>query len=248
MQNMSVSHSKTLQSELSSWCREEGIDKTHAVLLTGVPTETEAAFIEEVAQKVKVFGRVRVRDTRLGPKPHTLMILCECRGVVDPSSALTELPPVQGAAPWKVVMTSKNDSPTDPNKFTAKLSLFLSGDGKSLTDVQALLTLSSPDPCSPEAIIRAMGKVLNKVHKSSSDGTAYRKLRTFSGLIPTPQGDENVEGWIDQAWMMIQECECSDKEKRRRIIESLKGPTLEIIKAVQFSSLDANSLQYLEAL
>ncbi|KAL1265357.1 hypothetical protein QQF64_003384 [Cirrhinus molitorella] len=57
-----------------------------------------------------------------------------------------------------------------------------------------------------------------------------------------------MEHWMEQSKMMITECECSEKEKRRRIVESLKGPALEIIKAVRMSSPDANSMQYLKAL
>lgn len=57
-----------------------------------------------------------------------------------------------------------------------------------------------------------------------------------------------MENWMDQARMMISECECSEKEKRRRIVESLKGPALDIVKAVRFSCPDADALQYIEAL
>uniref|UniRef100_A0A9J8BME5 Paraneoplastic antigen Ma-like C-terminal domain-containing protein n=1 Tax=Cyprinus carpio carpio TaxID=630221 RepID=A0A9J8BME5_CYPCA len=59
---------------------------------------------------------------------------------------------------------------------------------------------------------------------------------------------ENMETWMDQARLMITECDCSEKEKRRRIVESLKGPALDIIRAVRFSYPEASALQYLEAL
>ncbi len=57
-----------------------------------------------------------------------------------------------------------------------------------------------------------------------------------------------MENWIDQARLMITECDCSEKEKQRRIMESLKRPALEIIRAVRFSNSEASALQYLEAL
>ncbi|RXN37556.1 paraneoplastic antigen Ma1-like protein [Labeo rohita] len=56
-----------------------------------------------------------------------------------------------------------------------------------------------------------------------------------------------METWIEQARLMITECECSEKEKRQRIVESLKGPALELIRAVRFSNPEASALQYLEA-
>ncbi|KAM4562522.1 uncharacterized protein PAE49_010959 [Odontesthes bonariensis] len=42
---------------------------------------------------------------------------------------------------------------------------------------------------STEAILRAVGEILDKA-KSSSEHGSYRRLRTFSGLLPTPAGEE----------------------------------------------------------
>lgn len=115
-----------------------------------------------------------------------------------------------------------------------------------LTDLQGLVSPSVPSASSPEAIIHVVGDLLEKTGKQPSDNV-YRRLRTFSGTVHTPQGEETLEGWINQARMMIAECECSEREKRQRVVESLKGPALEI-KAVRFSNPEASVLQYIEAL
>ena len=47
---------------------------------------------------------------------------------------------------------------------------------------------------------------------------------------------------------MIEECDCSAREKRKRIVESLKGPALEIIQAVRLNNPDASPECYVEAL
>ena len=39
---------------------------------------------------------------------------------------------------------------------------------------------------------------------------------------------------------MVEECDCSDKEKRKRIIESLRGPAFEIARAVRSTDPDAS--------
>ena len=57
-----------------------------------------------------------------------------------------------------------------------------------------------------------------------------------------------MENWIEQAKLMIAESDCAEKEKRKRIVESLKGPALEIIKAVRLSNGDARASEYLVAL
>lgn len=54
------------------------------------------------------------------------------------------------------------------------------------------------------------------------------------GTIPTPAGEETMENWVDQPMLMLTECECSEKEKWRIIVERLKGPALEIIKTLLF--------------
>ncbi|XP_056457197.1 uncharacterized protein LOC130391037 [Gadus chalcogrammus] len=80
------------------------------------------------------------------------------------------------------------------------------------------------------------------------DSHPYRRLRTFSGISPTPTGEETLDNWLEQATLLVEEGECSDKEKRRRILESLKGPAFEIIQAVRLTQPDASPREYIEAI
>ncbi len=215
-----------------------------------VPADTEVAVIEDVMQAVKVLGRIRVRDTREGPTTHTMLVLCECKQAVDVTRVPSEMTPEDTGEPWVVVVVSAKETLPDASSegFTEKLTKFLIGEGKSVADIQALFTPRSSDAGSAESIIRAVGEILEKTSKPSGDSSAYRRLRTFSAIMPTPMGEESMENWMEQARLMITECECSEKEKRRRVIESVKGPALEIIRAVRFSNPEADALQYLEAL
>ena len=54
--------------ELSSWCSEAGIDPNQAFVLHDVPADTDHTAIEETAETVKAFGRVKVRETVLDIK------------------------------------------------------------------------------------------------------------------------------------------------------------------------------------
>uniref|UniRef100_A0A9J8DF96 Uncharacterized protein n=1 Tax=Cyprinus carpio carpio TaxID=630221 RepID=A0A9J8DF96_CYPCA len=222
-------------SELANWCKDAGIDETHGLMLLNVPVHTEVAEIEEAMEAVKALGRVRVRDTRGGPTSRSLLVLCECKQAIDPKRIPTEVSWGEKNEPWSVILLED-------------LLKFLMEEGKSLSDIQALISPPSAPDSSPESIIRAMGEVFAKTVKLPSDSNAYRRLRTFSAAVPTPVGEENMETWMDQARLMITECDCSEKEKRRRIVESLKGPALDIIRAVRFSDPEASALQYLEAL
>lgn len=47
---------------------------------------------------------------------------------------------------------------------------------------------------------------------------------------------------------MAEEYECSEREKKWRIVESLKGPAQEIIQAVRGSNPDASCMEYIQAI
>lgn len=88
---------------------------------------------------------------------------------------------------------------------------------------------------------------MNRTNKLP-DSHSYRCLRTFSGVSPTPAGEESLDNWLEQATLLVEEGECSDKEKRRRILESLKGPAFEIIQAMRLTQPDASPCEYIEAI
>lgn len=55
-----------------------------------------------------------------------------------------------------------------------------------------------------------------------------RKLRIFSGVHPTPTGEEEYDAWAEQTTHMLEEWQCSDSIKKQRIVESLKSSTADI--------------------
>lgn len=89
---------------------------------------------------------------------------------------------------------------------------------------------------------------MQKTSKPNSDSKSFRRLRISSGVIPTPPGEEQFDGWIEQAWLMIEESDLPDREKRLKIMESVKGPALEILEAVRFNSPDATPIEYLDVI
>lgn len=208
----------------------------HALMVHGVPEEEPTANVEETLQSIKALGRVRVRGKMFDSKNQTVTLLCECREVIDPSKIPPELIPPTGETKWTIVIAQSvvNDEDT----FTVKLAQFLQDEGKTMDDIQTMCAPSTAWNSSPESIIRAVGEVLNRSTKPTESNN-YRRLKTFSGVSPVPLGEECLDGWLEQAKLMVEECECTEKEKRRRLVESLKGPALEIIQAVRLSNPDA---------
>ncbi|XP_028985034.1 paraneoplastic antigen Ma1 homolog [Betta splendens] len=236
----------TLVDKLKKWCRGEALDENHA-LLTVVPENTEVALIEETLQSIKCLERVHVRGRKLSDTDDKVLVLCECRGKVAGENVPPEALASEGSTRWPIITAFNSPPPEDD--FHVKLKALLWAEGKSLDDVQALFTESQPPTSSSaESLIRAVTDLLDKTSKPAAEGGGYRRLRIFSGIVPTPAGEEQFDHWLEQAYLMVEESDGSDKDKRRRIMESLKGPALELIKAIRLSDADITADKCLGAL
>uniref|UniRef100_A0A672F8S9 CCHC-type domain-containing protein n=1 Tax=Salarias fasciatus TaxID=181472 RepID=A0A672F8S9_SALFA len=230
---------------LSKWCRGEAIDESHA-LLTVVPENTEIAVVEETLQTIKCLGRVRVRGLILGDTEKDMLVLCESREAVTTEIVPQEVTASDGSAVWPIITTFAN--PSTQEDFKSKLDALLQNEGKTLDDVQALFTETQHTRSPEESLIRAVADLIEKTGKPVAGGVAYRRLRIFSGVVPTPAGEEQFDHWLEQAYLMVEESDGSDKDKRRAIMESLKGPALEVIKAIRLSDPEVTPVKCLEAL
>ncbi|XP_054434107.1 paraneoplastic antigen Ma6E-like [Pteronotus mesoamericanus] len=62
------------------------------------------------------------------------------------------------------------------------------------------------------------------------ENMAYQQLRTFSGMEEPGHGDESFESWLDHAHDMLYLWRhVSERERRRRLVESLGGPALDLL-------------------
>ena len=234
-----------LVDKLKKWCRGEDIEEEYA-LLTVVPPATEIADIETVLQTIKCLGRVRVRGRTFSDTENKVLVLCQCKEKVMAEEVPKEVLASEGEQTWPIITVF--DAPSPESDFNTKLRTLLQEEGKTYDDVQAMFTESQPTSSSAESLIRAVTDLLDKTSKPAGEGGGYRRLRVFSGIVPTPAGEEQFDHWLEQAYLMVEESEGSDKDKRRRIMESLKGPALELLKAVRLSDPDASPENCLDAL
>uniref|UniRef100_A0A8B9HIP3 PNMA family member 1 n=1 Tax=Astyanax mexicanus TaxID=7994 RepID=A0A8B9HIP3_ASTMX len=234
------------QDILINWCRGEDLKVQHAILLIGVPEDLAVGQIEEVVHTVRCWGRVRIRGRSFNSETQSLLVLCECREKIDPDRVPPKLMPIDGSEPWTVVIANK--MATDSDDFEHKLKKWLSAEGKTVGDLHSFYTPASSKQTKDEPLLRTMSEFLNQTRGVQIEGHSYRRLRTFSGVFPTPMGEEMLDPWLEQAYMMVEESECSEREKRRRILESVKGPALEIVKAVKYTDPDASPEAYLNAI
>ena len=181
--------------QLLPWCKGEGIDPDHAILVTGIPEDTEVNVIERALESIKVLGRIRVRGRMYDPQHQCLTVLCECREKVNTQTIPLDVLPEGGGEAWRIMGPSAEE-----NEVVEEHQM--PSQGGQREDAASPL-----QACSPEAIIRAVGDLMERTKKSSSESTGYRRLRTFSGGIPIPTGEEQLDNWIEQARFMVEECE-----------------------------------------
>lgn len=219
---------------LGNWCKGEGLEPSHSIVVKLVPSETTREQIEETLTTIKALGRVRIRGRMFDPQSQSLMVLCECSERVNMKAIPLDVVPVGGGEPWTL------HGPTESEETDIE-------GGFSPTEQE-----SSPSDTiqgnSAESIIRAVGDLLIKTMRPNQESNVFRRLRTYSGTTPTPAGEENLDTWMEQAYLMVEECDCGPREKRKRIVESLKGPALEIAQAVRSNDPSATPEEYIQAL
>ncbi|XP_056611964.1 paraneoplastic antigen Ma1 homolog [Triplophysa dalaica] len=154
--------------------------------------------------------------------------------------------------PWIVNVTeTQSVHVTGKENFQSKLLSFLANEGKTLADVTGLLTSVSAPPTAPDLntkLVNAISSLVEKCQATPVDGQGYRKLRMFSGMKPTPHGEEEYDAWAEQTTHMLDEWQCSDVVKRQRVAESLKGAAADIVRGLRVTNPQATANDYLKAL
>ncbi|XP_030588496.1 paraneoplastic antigen Ma1 homolog [Archocentrus centrarchus] len=219
---------------LQNWCKGEGVDLNHSIVVKRVPIDTTVEHIEETVGAIKALGRVKVKGRMFDPDSHSLMVLCECSERVNTKTIPLDVPAGEGGELWTLHGPSEGEE----------------------TPASAPRTTTEPEPelsdlaggNSAESNIRAVGDLLAKTMRPTSESSVFRRLRIYSGITPAPAGEEHLDAWLEQARLMVEECDCSVREKRKRIVESLRGPALDIAQAVRANDPDAMPKEYIEAL
>ena len=207
-----------------------------------VPKETEEAEVVDTLESIKALGRVKVKGTQDIPKLSRLAVLCECKESLDPRQVPPEVKHLTGD--WPIIMIPESPPPLEETNMLAE-SPRASEEKES--PLKGLLEASSSNGTA-ESIIRAVGDMLSKIEKPVGEGVSYRRLKMFSGVLPLPAGEEGLDHWLEQARLLVEEGDCSDREKRRRILECLRGPALAVVKAVRTDNAQVTAQECVDAI
>ena len=158
---------------------------------------THNHFVEETMQTIKALRRVKFKGRMYDPQCQALTVLCECREKVNTKSIPLDVLPGGSDFPWRIVGPSEEEhvSTEEHRRDAVQEEQQVPGPGFTL------------HASTPESIIRAVGDIMQRTSKHTSDSNSYRRLRTFSGAVPTPPGEEQLDNWIERARLMIEECD-----------------------------------------
>uniref|UniRef100_A0A674DHB6 CCHC-type domain-containing protein n=1 Tax=Salmo trutta TaxID=8032 RepID=A0A674DHB6_SALTR len=233
--------------EIVTWCREKQLAINRAFVHSNVTEDMSDEVLLETLTYVKAFGKIRLhgRSYSADKKQYVL---------VEISNNLNEIavPSVVGIpgelGPWPVHVVSQVTSPVEREgeDFQAKLLSFLRHEGKTVADVKGLVSPSGAD-LNTELVI-ATSSLVEKCNNVPSETQSYRKLRMFSGVKPTPSGEEEYDAWAEQTTHFLEEWQCADNVKKQRIIESLKGPAADIVRFFKTGNPHATAIEYMKAL
>uniref|UniRef100_A0A8C0H7W8 Uncharacterized protein n=1 Tax=Chelonoidis abingdonii TaxID=106734 RepID=A0A8C0H7W8_CHEAB len=219
---------------LEDWCKGMNIDPKNCLLVPGLLEAVDEGSIEPILRssteylcKCKMRGHIFMREEG------AFAVLRGLSSAVDPLQVPGMIAVEDGE--WKVI--------TD----------FLGKEGKTLADMPGLLGLKPGAPHqetapSPDEWAKALGQALEKVMPPHPKSSPYRKLSLFSGG-PTPiPGAEAFEPWLEHTTEMLQEWAVPEAEKRRRLVECLRGPALDVICTLKLSNPGVKVKDCLEAL
>lgn len=234
-------------SEVIEWCREKDVELDSVFILRNVPTDCEDRVVYNVLDTVPGIGKCKVLDRRTDKTKQCQFVLIEVAGSISKMSVPAEIGgPEEGSWYTQVVhVTAETPKQSTEEEFQAKLSSFLQKEGKSLADFPSL---ASPTPDLNTKLVDAINSLVQTCHLASSEESAYRKLRPFSGFIPTPPGEDEYEVWVEQTTHILQEWQCSDNVKKQRLVECLRGPAADIVRFEKTGNSSATFSDYLSVL
>uniref|UniRef100_A0A3B4XG64 CCHC-type domain-containing protein n=1 Tax=Seriola lalandi dorsalis TaxID=1841481 RepID=A0A3B4XG64_SERLL len=229
--------------EIEAWCKRKQIACVNAVVLTNVDTDVTDDIMLQALSQVKAFGRARIVDRTLDTASKTQFVLIQTSTDLTKQTLPEHVGLLGKAGPWPAQVLPAS---VEGEGFEAKLLSFLTHEGKTITDVKGLLNPSALDMNT--ALINAISSLVDKCNMAPADTQSYRKLRMFSGIKPTPSGEEEYDAWAEQTMHLLDEWQCSDTVKKQRIVESLKGPAADIVRFLRAQNPASTSYDYMQAL
>lgn len=229
--------------EIEAWCKNKRINRNNAVVLSNVDPNVTDDVLLQALSLVKAFGNAKIVDRCLDVASKSQLVLIQSSTDLSKLSIPDCVRSTDEVASWPAHVLPVL---VEGEGFEAKLMSFLSHEGKTIADVKGLI---NPSPLDMNAaLINAISSLVDKCNAAPADVQSYRKLRMFSGVKPTPTGEEEYDAWAEQTMHLLEEWQCSDNVKKQRIVESLKGPAADIVRFLKAQNPITTAYGYMKAL
>ncbi|EDL85054.1 rCG43868 [Rattus norvegicus] len=199
---------------LQDWCGWMGVNAQRSLLILGIPDDCgEEEFQEAVQAALRPLGRYRVLGKVFRKEIGAKVALVEFADNLNQSLIPQQIPNNRGS--WSVIFL-----PPVP-------------------EVESQDTFSFPAQAHGQALEGASGgahgagtwtREWSQALQPILENMAYQELRHFTGMEEPGCGGQSFESWLDHAndmlylWRHI-----SERERRRRLVESLGGPALDLL-------------------
>lgn len=228
---------------LQDWCRGEHLDTQRSMLILGIPEDcSEDEFEETLEEAITDLGKYRVIGRMFRREENAQAFLLELAQDIDYTLIPREIPAKRG--PWEVVIKPPNSD----DEFVNRLNRFLEEERRSVSDMNRVLRsdTSCPNGVSPD--FWSWAQTLGVAVQPLLEQMLYRELRVFSGNTMSVPGVLAFEAWLEHTTEVLQMWQVPEGEKRRRLIESLRGPALQVVSGLRAHNAAITVDECLEAL
>ncbi|CAM5074054.1 unnamed protein product [Natator depressus] len=180
--------------------------------------------IEESLDAAEILGRVNTHIYNREMKG--MVALCTHSKEADLDKVPNDVQ-VEGI-PWTILREEQYPTSVpmslEVNSLVQKLQALMV-DEKWIREELILALGGAPTPAAPSLVgwAKELKNPLKDALKLAYKSAPYKQLRSFLGVSPVPSGEDDYETWRDFTVPLIQEWECSDVEKWKRVLECLRG-------------------------
>ncbi|OCT80040.1 hypothetical protein XELAEV_18026859mg, partial [Xenopus laevis] len=227
-------------------------------------------FIYQVLDGEQIFYRPRVAASRRDSAGVLLNVLIDSPREIDRDRVPPDID-AESEGPWKIVLpdmsddadelTSQGDALTTqyavkaPESVQLNKTLFDSPAEKShikrCPSCESVVSKGSRHSSggrldTPE-IVSALGQLTDQLTQLAWNGN-FKRLKVFSGTNPVPSGEESFESWRDSTVVSVRDWTGPETTMRRKILESLRSPAVDVVKSYMVGHPDATSGDLIEVL
>uniref|UniRef100_A0A1B8Y5G6 Paraneoplastic antigen Ma-like C-terminal domain-containing protein n=1 Tax=Xenopus tropicalis TaxID=8364 RepID=A0A1B8Y5G6_XENTR len=212
------------------WCNALGINPRKVAVVGPMMPRVKEDFIYEILDGEPIFYCPSVAASRRDSARVLLNVLIESPRELDLCSYSTG-----GVLPNKRLF----DSPAEQSqvKQCPSSESAVSKGSRPSSGGQ----LDTPD------IVSALGLLTDQLTQLAWNGN-FKRLKVFSGTDPVPSGEESFESWRDSTVVFVRDWSGPEATMRKKILESLRCPAVDVGKSYLVSHPDATSGDLIEVL